>query len=280
MPEGPEVRQAVSSEPAHACKHHFEIQTQRPACKCQHLLWPRRIHALMGLVLTCFLLVHLSVCLTGIANDTYRLAVGRIEILLTHLPGFALIAIFIPFAIQACGGPYLLKKEGMKYNVEKCNRGGKLRFFLQRVSALVILFFTAVHVATMHNWGLHLVYRITRWSGLARYADAGLFHPNTAFASTVIGIREACSAGAPDSPMNLAMLSLTLLSVWAAAYHAANGAWTGGIIWKISGTRISKPLWGALCLCVGFMLFLSGSVAWYAFAWSAPAQAVITTASR
>jgi succinate dehydrogenase / fumarate reductase cytochrome b subunit len=262
---------------AAACKHHFEMV--KPACKCQRLLWPRRIHALVGLALTCFLVVHFAICVTGLNPDFYQRTVDGVDGALAHLPGFVLIAIFLPFAVQIFGGLWLLKKEGLGY-IKKCNRGGKLRYFLQRLSSLVILLFAAIHVATLHEWGLHLVYRFTQCGALARYSDSGLFHPRgAAFQSTVVGFLQTWTAGSPGNLMNSGIALLGLISVWAVAYHVANGAWSGGIVWKLAGTKVSKPLWACFCLLVGMVLATLGSLAWYAFTWSEPAKAVITAIS-
>ena len=56
------------------------------------------------------------------------------------------VLVFLPLATLVPFGLYLLFKAGLRYNVKKCKRGGKLRFFLQRVSAVVILGFIAFHL--------------------------------------------------------------------------------------------------------------------------------------
>ena len=169
----------------------------------------------------------------------------------------------------------------MRYDVKKCNRGGKLRFFLQRASALVILSFVLIHIATLHQWGLHLAYHLTHWSALARYSTGGLFQAQgAAFRSTVVGFREPWSTAGPGSFMNLALMIFGLISVIATAFHAANGAWTGGLVWKITGTKVNETLWSCLCYEVAIVLLGTGFVAWYAFTLSASAKAVVALASR
>ena len=112
---------------------------------------------------------------------------------LAHLPGFTLVAIFLPLLFQAASGLYLLRKHGLKYSVKKCNRGGKLRFFLQRATGLAILAFAAFHVGTLHAWGLHAVYQATHLTALSRYANGGLFQAGgAAFRSTVEGFGSFC----------------------------------------------------------------------------------------
>jgi succinate dehydrogenase/fumarate reductase cytochrome b subunit len=225
----------------------------QPGCKCQRLLWPRRIHALLGLTFTLFLLLHLCIAAMGVDPSFYQRTVDWAEHLRRRLPGVELLFVFAPFAAQAGIGLYLLWHEGMKYNVKKCNRGGKLRFFLQRVSALVILAFVLFHVATMHRWG------------------GGLFQPQGhAFESTVLGLGLATSA-----PMSLLLSAFTLLALLATAFHAANGAWSGGIVWKLPGKTIREHLWAALCVWIGLSLALLGCIAFYAFTLSARAAAIL-----
>ena len=54
--------------------------------------------------------------------------------------------IFLPLAVAAGFGGYLLLQAGVRYNVKKCNRGGKLRYWLQRVTAVAVLLFVGLHV--------------------------------------------------------------------------------------------------------------------------------------
>jgi succinate dehydrogenase / fumarate reductase cytochrome b subunit len=262
---------------AHICRHH-PAQAERPACACQRLFWPRRIHALTGALLICFLLVHFSVCITGLHPSSYQHSVDSIGAMLVHLPGLVLLTIFLPLIAQASTGLFLLKKEGMRYNVKKCNRGGKLRFFSQRISALVILGFVVMHVGVLHQWGFHLLYRLTHAPFLSRYAGSGLFQSHqTAFASTALAFREALGSGSSATAGNWCMMFLLLLGVWATAFHAANGAWTGGIIWKLTD-RSTTSRWSGFCLLLGILLMLTGTVAWYAFTFSAHARAVLSLA--
>ena len=199
-----DVAATVDQEPGgKPCPVHFEMhQTPaKPPCKCQGLRTPRQLHAGVGFFLIGFLLVHLSICFTGINPQRYQSTVDRLEAALAQVPGSLLLVVFLPLAVQLSSGLYLLAKHGIKYNVKKCNRGGKLRFYLQRVSALLLLAFLLIHVGTLHRWGLHQLYTLTHISALQRYADNGLFHAKgDAFASTVTGLGQAWSAGSFHLP--------------------------------------------------------------------------------
>lgn len=230
----------ASGHPGSGCKHHPDLQTApRPACACQGLLRPRRMHAIGGLWIACFLLVHLSIGVTGLSPLAYR----RSTDLLQRVSAAATVAIALPLLFQFASGLYLLRKHGMKYSVKKCNRGGKLRFFLQRASGLTILAFTLFHAGTLHG---------------------GRFrHGAEAFRSTVEGF----------NGFGGGVAIFCLLGVWAAAFHAANGAWSGGIIWNVAATPESKRRWGYVCAAIGVVLIGLGTVAWCAFTLSAAARA-------
>jgi succinate dehydrogenase/fumarate reductase cytochrome b subunit len=259
------------------CKHHPDFQLVKPTCKCQRLLWPRRIHALVGMMFTGFLVVHLSICLTGLQPALFQRTVDWVEASLSHLHGLVLFGIFLPFLVQAVIGLYLLQHHGLKYNVKKCNRGGKTRFFLQRVSGLVILAFFLIHVGTLHEWGLHLIYRMTGAAVLLNYSQGGLFHAHgTAFSSTVLGLNRPWSYGQATSLMDFAIFSFGALGIWLTAFHVGNGSWSGGLVWKVAGTKIDRRLWAAFCWTVGSSIFLLGALSLYVFAFSSPARSVLS----
>ena len=258
-----------------ACKHDpaFHLAAAPKAlCKCQRLLWPRRIHALSGAFFTAFLLVHLAIGCMALRPALYQRAVNHAEALVAAAPALTLSAIFVPFLTQAVLGLYLLAHHGVRYNVKKCNRGGKLRFFLQRWSGLAILVFFVFHVGTLHAWGLHLVYCFTHVSSLSAYAAGGLFQPRQAFASTVQGMAHFF----PQAGANAALLACTLLAVLLCAFHAANGAWTGGLVWKIQGTRVPSKWWAGVCWMTGLALSLLGAISLYTLSYAPAAQAIVS----
>ncbi len=245
---------------ANGCRHNSQLQQQpRPACKCQRLHWPRRMHALGGLLMGCFLIAHLAVGVTGLSPQAWQ----RNTRILVELPIILTIAIWLPLLGQIVSGLWLLRKEGIKYRVKKCSRGGKLRFFLQRVTGLAILAFALFHIGTLHPWGLHAAYQATHISALGRYADAGLFQADgAAFRSTVEGFSRFCGTAAAG---NWIVAALCLLGIWSAVFHTANGAWSGAIVWNLAATPTSKRRWGHVCAAIGIVLFALGTVAWYAF---------------
>jgi succinate dehydrogenase / fumarate reductase cytochrome b subunit len=141
-----------------------------------------------------------------------------------------------------------------------CKRGGKLRFFLQRVSAVVILALLAFHLLTLRNWGPWSAAEVPR-SGSATAADGPT---TTAFASTVRQLWDFLPSAGP-SPLRFAVAVFYLLATLAVIYHLANGFWTGAIAWGLtpSASAQQRSLWA--CTAFGIILAVLGLLGWYAF---------------
>jgi len=226
----------------------------KPACKCGKLRPPRKLHSAIGLWLAFFVVVHFSICLTGLNPFAYEHTVGLVHRTFAYLPGSVLLLVLIPMLMQAGSGLYLIAKEGLQYDVKRCDRGGKVRYFLQRWSGLAMLAFLVPHIGTMRDWG-------HRWSaahplssvatgvpdGAAFVYTASAFHPWTASAANSITI------------------VLLLAGILGTVFHIANGAWSGAILWKLIETPEGKARMGYFCIGVGFALAAVGTLAWYAF---------------
>jgi len=238
-------------------------------CVCQRLLPWRRWHASLGLLLIAFLIVHLSTCVTIYRPALYQAHVNRLHQIIGGASWLFIAALFTILAIQFVTGGYLLYRHGLSYRVTSCNRGGKLRFFLQRNSALLVGFFLLFHIGTLCRWGLHAVYRFTHSSLLSRYAEHGLFNPSQAFLSTVHGLKQAWSTGSPQSFGNRTCFVLILVGILAAAYHVTNGLLSGGYVLNISKNPSLKRIWMVLSLLIGALILACGVVAWCVLAYSA-----------
>ena len=269
------TRETISEAPANsgkACSHHL-LQEYRPepGCKCGKLRGYRKLHTLFGLWLALFVSAHLAICLSGLDPLRYQSTVGWIHGRLAHVPGGLLMPVFVPLFVQAASGLFLARKEGLRYDIKRCDRGGKLRFFLQRISGLAILVFLLVHVGRMHGWGLPLLYRLTHADVLARYAGGGSFAADgAAFASTVSAFHPWASPSG-----NFVIMAFLLLGIWATVFHAANGATSGAPLWKIVETPQGKSRLKYTCVGIGMALAVIGSVAWYAFSLSPNVHATL-----
>jgi len=239
-------------------------QPAKPVCNCKGLKKPRQLHALVGFFLIAFLIAHLAIIATGVKPALYQATVDRVEALTGGVPVLLFLFLFLPLLVQFGSGLFLVNNHGLRYDVKSCNRGGKLRFYLQRTSAVVFLVFLLVHVATLHAWGLHLVYRLFHPSWLSRYAEGGLFHPKgDAFQSTITGITQAWTPGSVWQPGNLALLGVTIIGLLAALFHVTNGMWTGGLILKIATKDQRRVLWGSVCVLVGAVVLVLAVISLY-----------------
>lgn len=270
----PTVANDAATGAGKACAHSpLQLHQPEPGCKCGKLRPPRKLHAVVGLWLTLFMCVHLAIAVTGINPSQYQSAVDLLHRCLAYLPGAVVLLIFLPVLLQAGSGLYLTAKEGMQYDIKRCDRGGKLRFFLQRWSGLAILAYLLVHVADMHGW-LPLA---RHWEGVrtvATLASAGSAD-GVAFPHTAFAFRPWNSPAA-----NSITIVLLLVGILGTVFHAANGAWSGAILWKVVTTPRGKAWLGCVCAVLGIALVAMGAVAWYAFTLSPNVQAALAATGR
>ena len=157
----------------------------------------------------------------------------------------------IRMLVQAASGIFLIVKEGVKYDVKRCDRGGKLRYFLQRWSGLAMLAFLLPHIVILRGWAHALVGSTLSSAGLPESGGFGY---------TLLALHPWSSAAA-----NSAMIGLLLAGVLGTVFHIANGAWSGFVLWKVVSTDRGKAWLNLASLAAGIALALVGSIAWYAF---------------
>jgi len=232
-PESPfEVRLSV---PACGCGHHASPVAPQsestPGCGCRSLGSWRRLHALGAFIFTLFLLTHLLLAGTGRNRQRYQVLALALQSLKRGLPiaSWLLAALLL---LLGATGIYLLSKAGLSYQVKRCKRGGKLRYALQRWSALTLLAFLGVHTL----------------------ASLRIYVPADAFASTrrLVG----------GNPL---LLGLSCLGLPALAYHAANGLRTAWEFWKLPEPEGPWPLSTLLAWLLGALLAALGAGAAWAF---------------
>ncbi len=216
--------------------------------------WLRRVHSLAGLAFGGFVAFHLTVCATTLSPVTYQQEVNRIASLGPNLAFVEFTFIWLPLLIHMLYGVYIIGR-GSKWNGVRYNYGGNIRYTLQRVTGLILLVFLAYHLATMHRWGLALVYDLTHWSALSSFP---WFHPSTAYGSTVTAIKTPYSPN-PWFWANVISDVLYFLGVWAAVFHLANGLWTAAIAWGLTVTAVAQRRWGNVCLAVGIIVGIIGT---------------------
>ncbi len=244
-----------------------EITTASPIAYSEPLgrrhFWLRRLHSLLGLLFGGYVVVHLLVNATGLWPRAYQQNVDKIHSLQPMLPLIEIATIFIPLLFHAIYGAYIASV-GLKFNTTKYNYGGNVRYFLQRITAWVLLAFIAFHIATLHKWGFEAIYNMTHIDFFHRWG--GMFNEhNQAFQSTVHGIRGFFNTENAMNPGNVLVMAFYLAGVWSACFHFANGLWTSAIAWGLTVTARSQKRWGDACLGFGVVVTLIGTMAWVAF---------------
>ena len=218
------------------------------SCGCSHRVCPRRYHAAAGLALGVMLVFHLVISALGLWPTMFQAAVDRIHRLGRALPWVEMTLIGLPLSVHVGMGLNYLRQSGLRPGVEKHHHGSNLRYWLQRVSAVLVLGFIVFHVATMHRWG------------------GGRFGPQHAFASTTRALRHFWGGLNASSFENLLIAQFYLFAIAGAVYHLANGAATSVDVWDLTPSPSARRRMWIVCLLAGLGLGVLGLAAWYAFA--------------
>jgi succinate dehydrogenase / fumarate reductase cytochrome b subunit len=231
---------AAEAAPATAAREPVAVvlSAEKRSCACKMLRPYRRVHSLAGLIFAAFLGVHFLTGASALSPPAFEANANHLRTLTERFPVIEFVAVLVPLLVLLALGTRLLIEAGLSPARKRCNRGGKIRYFLQRISALVILSFIVFHVGTMSRWGLH----------------GGLYDPARPFASVAASLHA-----------NAAIATLYLLAIAAVSYHLANGLWTGAIAWGAITSERAKRNWQLACAAFGVALCSAGIVAWYAF---------------
>jgi len=216
-------------------------------CKCGGGACPRHYLALTGYLLSAFLVLHIAGNTLGFWPTKFQAVVNRIHSLGALLPVLEVGLIFLPLSIHVAFGLRMLRREKLRFGVEKHHHGSDLRYWLQRVTALIMLAFILFHVVTLHRW------------------FGGRFDPHNAFSSASHAIWQFWHGLPAGHPGNLLFAQFYLLGIVAAVYHLTNGVATGAEVLGFVSTPVAqKRLWRT-CLIAAPVLLLAGLAAWYAF---------------
>jgi succinate dehydrogenase / fumarate reductase cytochrome b subunit len=209
---------------------------------------PRRYLALTGFALGAFLVLHLALNALALRPVAFQSAVSHTHALGGFLPVLEVGLIFIPLSIHLAFGLRTLRREKLKFGVEKHHHGSDLRHWLQRCTAVVLLAFILFHVAVLHRW------------------FGGRFDPHDAFNSASHAVWQFWHGLPPGNMANLLFAQFYLLGIFAAVYHVTNGVATGAEVLGWAGSPAAqRRLWRA-CLVAAPVLLVVGLTAWYAFA--------------
>jgi hypothetical protein len=102
-------------------------------CSCASGRCPRHYLAVTGFILVAFVVLHLTVNMLGLWPARFQSVVNHIHGLGAALPILEIGLLFIPLTIHVAFGLRTLRREKLKFGVEKHHHGSDPRQWLQRV---------------------------------------------------------------------------------------------------------------------------------------------------
>lgn len=200
----------------------------------RHEFGLRRLHSLTGLIFGGYVLVHLLVNATLIEglrygqHDIYQMQVDSIHSV-PFLMGVEWLVILLPIIFHTVYGIVILLAG--RPNVSHYGYPKNWAYLLQRISAIILIFFIAFHYLSMKGaFGGELGRALT-------------FVPAQATQTTINHMHAAWWVGWVVYP----------IGILAGTFHLANGFWTAGVTWGVTISARSQKLW--FRACVGLFLF-------------------------
>lgn len=181
-----------------------------------------------------FVAFHLLINATVLAGgEKFQFCVEQIHTLehMGLLVPVEMATIFLPIAFHALFGIVILLSS--QPNMTDYRYGGNVRYTLQRVSAVIILVFLAMHI-----WHMH-------WIG--KPFGGAHFDPADATASAARALQSWVLWGPVYG-----------LGVAATVFHLANGIWTALITWGVTIGPNSQRISGYACAALGIFLLVAG----------------------
>ncbi len=194
----------------------------------------RRLHSLTGLMFSGFVCFHLLINATVLSGGgNFQFCVEKIHVLehMGILIPVEMATIFFPIAFHALFGIVILLTS--QSNMTDYPYGGNIRYTLQRLSAVVILVFLALHI-----WHMH-------WLG--KPFGGARFDPADATNSAAAAM-QAWSLWSP----------IYVIGVVATVFHLANGIWTALITWGVTIGPRSQQVSGYFCIALGIVVLAAG----------------------
>jgi succinate dehydrogenase / fumarate reductase cytochrome b subunit len=197
----------------------------------------RRLHSLTGIAFGLYLFIHLGVNATlaeGARHDgqptVFQEQVSQIH-RLPFLIAIEFAFLYLPLAYHTIYGTYITLTGQL--NVGPYGYTRNWLYVLQRVTAMVILFFALFHIFTMKAWLP------------GTFADALEFRALDATRSTAEHLYYSWWIWALVYP----------LGILASAFHTANGFYAAAITWGLTISAKAQKRWGIVCslLCVGLL---------------------------
>jgi succinate dehydrogenase / fumarate reductase cytochrome b subunit len=196
----------------------------------------RRFHSLSGILFGMYVLVHLSVNATLVEGARYEgePTVYQQQVTKIHeLPFLAVISyafLILPIVYHTIYGLYVTFNG--RPNPVEYGYGRNWLYVLQRISALILIFFIAFHFLAFKG----------AFDGFL--GEQMRFVPSRATESTILHFQSHWWLGWIVYP----------LGVLAATFHTANGFWAAGISWGLTVTRGGMRRWAIFCTLLFLML--------------------------
>ncbi|HEX4132052.1 MAG TPA: succinate dehydrogenase cytochrome b558 subunit [Pirellulales bacterium] len=230
----------------------------------RHEFLIRRLHSLSGIVpVGAYMCVHLATNASTLAGaDVFQRNVDSIHALGRLLPLVEWAFIFLPIIFHAAVGVVIVRSGS--YNTVAYPYPGNVRYYLQRITAWIALFFIFWHVFHMHGW-IHSEWWHAKVSGPL---NGGLFDADHATSSAHAAL------------MPIWVRVVYAIGVLSCVYHLANGLWTAGITWGLWTTRSAQRKANWVCTAFGIAMAVVGLAALVGVTSADPIQAEAVEAVR
>lgn len=200
----------------------------------------RRLHSLTGLVpVGAYMCVHLTTNASTLGGPAmFQKNVDLIHSLGPALPLVEWSFIFLPLIFHAVVGVWIIRSG--QPNLSSYHYVGNVRYYLQRLTAWIALFFIAWHVFQMHGW-IHNEKWLTLIKGYGHQFDPHAASSTAALAMKPLIVKIAYFVG-----------------VISCVFHLANGLWTMGITWGLWTTAKAQQRANYICGAFGAVLAVVG----------------------
>jgi succinate dehydrogenase / fumarate reductase cytochrome b subunit len=215
----------------------------------RHYFLLRRLHSLTGLVFGGYLVIHLLVNATlvegvrhaegGAAGGptVFQIQVDKIHSL-PFLPLIEWTLIYLPILYHTFYGIWITATA--QPNNDHYPYGKNWFYLLQRVSAIVLVFFMVFHILGMR----------------------GAFGGDIGRALTFVPANYATQSTARHFNIGFWVWGIIYpIGILASCYHLANGFWTAGITWGLTVSKQAMQRWGVVCTLMFIFTFGCGMTA-------------------
>lgn len=203
----------------------------------------RRLHSLTGLIFGGYLVIHLIVNATLAQGaqyaggpTVYQVEVDKIHSL-PYLWAWEWVFIYLPILYHSLYGIWIIvtgRPNSVTYGYAK-----NWMYTLQRISALVLIFFIAFHIMAMKGmFGGDVGHALT-------------FNPLKATQTTARHMNVGWWVWGVIYP----------IGILASCYHLANGVWTAGVTWGLTVSAKAQRRWGMVSVILFFITLICGLTA-------------------